>query len=85
MARGRKPKQANGGGANLGIEPVIVVPAYSVRKNTDTTLGPIFNKVAQNKIEARTLAAIRDALLPKLRSDEIRVEETEATVGKATP
>ncbi|MGD0090486.1 MAG: restriction endonuclease subunit S [Planctomycetota bacterium] len=36
-----------------------------------------------NDAQSRTLAALRDALLPKLLSGEIRVQGTERTVGRA--
>jgi type I restriction enzyme S subunit len=34
-------------------------------------------KIAQSERESRTLAALRDALLPKLISGEIRVRDAE--------
>jgi type I restriction enzyme S subunit len=34
---------------------------------------PLFKKVNQNKIQIRTLTALRDTLLPKLMSGEVRV------------
>jgi type I restriction enzyme S subunit len=40
-------------------------------------------KVAQNERESRTLAALRDALLPKLISGELRVPDAERIVGRA--
>lgn len=36
-------------------------------------VGPLLNKIATNRVESRTLATTRDALLPKLISGEIRV------------
>jgi len=43
-------------------------------------MEPIVSKMLNNNLEARTLAAIRDALLPKLLSGEVRVEEAEVVV-----
>ncbi|MEW6526349.1 MAG: restriction endonuclease subunit S [Spirochaetota bacterium] len=37
-------------------------------------INPIFNKILQNKIHIRTLEKLRDTLLPKLMSGEVRVE-----------
>ncbi len=34
---------------------------------------PILNRILANHAESRTLAALRDALLPKLLSGELRV------------
>jgi type I restriction enzyme S subunit len=36
---------------------------------------PIYEKIAQNRLESRTLAELRDTLLPKLISGELRVPE----------
>ncbi len=43
---------------------------------------PIFNRILTNENESRTLAAIRDALLPKLISGELRVPDAERIVGR---
>lgn len=40
----------------------------------------LFHRIKANSAERRTLAELRDALLPKLISGEIRVPEAEATV-----
>jgi type I restriction enzyme S subunit len=37
-------------------------------------IEPSYNRVARNRAENRTLAAQRDALLPKLISGELRVK-----------
>ena len=36
---------------------------------------PLFAKAEANEYESRTLTALRDTLLPKLISGEVRVEE----------
>jgi len=38
---------------------------------------PYFNKIKNNSIQIRTLTQLRDTLLPKLMSGEIRIKETE--------
>lgn len=40
--------------------------------------APLLDRIKANVIESRTLAATRDALLPKLMSGEIRVRDAEA-------
>lgn len=40
-------------------------------------IEPIFQKIAANADESRTLAQTRDLLLPKLMSGEIRVKDAE--------
>lgn len=44
---------------------------------------PIFERIAQNDREDRTLAATRDLLLPKLISGEIRIRDAENMAGGA--
>lgn len=41
---------------------------------------PIYSKIEQNELQSRTLAALRDALLPRLLSGELRVREAERLV-----
>jgi type I restriction enzyme S subunit len=41
--------------------------------------GPLFRLIASNQRESRVLATLRDTLLPKLISGEIRVSATEGT------
>ncbi len=40
------------------------------------TVAPIINRMESNKTESRTLAALRDALLPKLVSGELRASQS---------
>jgi type I restriction enzyme S subunit len=49
-----------------------------------TTVGPLLKRIAANGRESLTLTALRDTLLPKLISGELRVPEAEALV-EATP
>jgi len=46
----------------------------------DATVGPFFYRIVSNEKETRTLAAIRDSLLPKLMSGEIRAKDAAAMV-----
>jgi type I restriction enzyme S subunit len=43
----------------------------------DKTVRPVFFRWISNLHESRTLAALRDALLPKLIRGEIRVKDAE--------
>ena len=62
----------------LDIE--VVLPPAACRASFGRIAGPLFDGVSRNVAEVRTLAAIRDALLPKLISGEIRVR-TESSVA----
>ena len=49
----------------------------------DQTVFVLLDQVQANRAEARTLSQIRDLLLPKLMSGEIRVRDAEKIVGEA--
>lgn len=52
-----------------------VTPAVSVKLAFENAIQPLMERVLLNVKESRTLAAIRDTLLPKLISGEIRVRD----------
>lgn len=49
----------------------------------DEYISPVDDKIRSNVSESRTLADLRDRLLPKLMSGEIRVKEAEKIVEKS--
>jgi type I restriction enzyme S subunit len=49
----------------------------------DRLVAPLFGRIVSNEREARTVAALRDALLPKLISGELRVKKAEQVVAEA--
>jgi type I restriction enzyme, S subunit len=51
----------------------VSLPPFELQRRFVEALGPCWAKQEQNKLESRTLAALRDALLPKLLSGELRV------------
>jgi type I restriction enzyme S subunit len=54
-----------------------VLPAFS------KITGPLLDRIELNRSQSRTLAALRDLLLPKLMSGEIRVKDAEKLLGQA--
>jgi type I restriction enzyme, S subunit len=50
-----------------------LVPNQELLEAMDEIIGPILDRIVTNDLESRTLAALRDALLPKLMSGEVRV------------
>lgn len=56
----------------------IARPASTMAGRYQSIAGPMFEQITANIHESRTLAATRDALLPKLMSGELRVRDTEA-------
>ncbi len=62
---------------NIAYMSEIVVPSAEITEAFDLQCAPFLNRVQANDNESRTLAAIRDALLPKLISGEIRVSDAD--------
>jgi type I restriction enzyme S subunit len=52
------------------------VPDDTIMRIADEQIAPLFNRRIQTYLESRTLAALRDTLLPKLLSGELRVPGT---------
>jgi type I restriction enzyme S subunit len=59
----------------------VAVPAISIPREIDQCLSPLFESVWVREVESRTLAALRDALLPKLISGELRVTKAQRVTG----
>jgi type I restriction enzyme, S subunit len=52
---------------------LVCQPSKEVLAAFDQNIAPIFDRAFANTLESRTLAALRDTLLPKLLSGEVRV------------
>jgi type I restriction enzyme, S subunit len=61
-----------------------LVPPVGIAKAFCDLAAPIFQRITNDLRESQTLAAIRDALLPKLMSGEIRIEDAENVVEATT-
>jgi type I restriction enzyme S subunit len=67
------------GGAYPAVRPEVVAAtkvacvSYTVVSRFSQRVSPLFQKMSQIHQESRTLAALRDVLLPKLLSGEIRI------------
>ena len=55
----------------------VASPPPNVAEAFGAKVEPILQKIYGNLLESRTLAAIRDALLPKLLSGEVRIKDAE--------
>jgi type I restriction enzyme S subunit len=62
---------------------LVAVPPPEVLSKADALIAPLLEKQVENNLEIRILSQLRDTLLPKLLSGEIRVKDAEATVGAA--
>ena len=58
-----------------------LLPDHCVCRAFDEKIEALFERIRSNEDESETLVAIRDTLLPKLLSGEIRVKDAEKMVG----
>jgi len=61
----------------------VVLPPSPLLQGMGTVLGPIIEELWRRPVQSRTLAALRDAVLPKLISGELRVNDAERFVEAA--
>jgi len=59
---------------------IAVAPVESMKK-FDTVIAPQFDQLVSNAQQSRSLAQLRDTLLPKLISGELRVHDAERILG----
>jgi type I restriction enzyme, S subunit len=62
----------------------VVLPPDLLIQEVDPHFRPLIDGIPQRLVQSRTLSAARDALLPKLVSGEIRVENVEDILGRMT-
>ena len=56
----------------------VIKPQDEVLSEYEKLVTPLFNKIERNQQESRRLASIRDTLLPKLMSGDLKVNEIKA-------
>ncbi|SFM66756.1 restriction endonuclease subunit S [Halopseudomonas yangmingensis] len=59
---------------------LIYLPSYELLKVFAECCDPIFAAIKSNELQAQTLTQLRDTLLPRLISGQLRLPEAEATV-----
>mgnify|MGYP001577568212 CR=1 FL=1 len=52
-----------------------IIPPKDKLKAFDSVVEPLFQKIKSNTLQIRTITRLRDTLLPKLMSGEVRVKE----------
>ena len=62
----------------------MVLPPVNVAEAFECTVNSIMERILNNLHESHSLAALRDTLLPKLVSGELRVDETERFIGRSS-
>lgn len=61
-------------------EAFVAVPPPGLLEAASETMQPLFDEALLLDIQSRTLASVRDALLPKLLSGELRIKDAEEFV-----
>ena len=64
-------------------EAFAAVPSDELLKKLDKIQAPLVEKLVQNNLETHILARLRDTLVPKLVSGEIRLRQAERIVAEA--
>ena len=64
---------------SISYFPIILAPK-SIQISFLNLISPFEKQINQNNLQSETLANIRDTLLPKLMSGEIRVKEAETII-----
>lgn len=59
----------------------VIVPSADILRAFDAVVMPIHRQIVQNEQESRTLAGLRDLLLPRLMSGEVQVSQVESVHG----
>jgi len=62
----------------------VVYPQTIVITAFEETIAPVMERIKENLIQARTLATLRNTLLPRLISGQLRLPEAEAMVEGAS-
>ncbi len=65
-------------GADVVVPPVSLVEAF------ERAVAPVLERIRNNLFESHTLAALRDTLLPKLISGELRVKDVDPIIAEVT-
>ncbi len=60
----------------------VPLPEPGIARQFNIIIRPMVSRLHAGIHESRTLAALRDALLPKLISGELRVPDAERIVGR---
>jgi type I restriction enzyme S subunit len=60
----------------------VVAPPAGLIDEFEKRVGPTLERIRSTLLGTRTLAALRDALLPKLISGELRVKDAERFVSE---
>lgn len=69
---------------NIAYMNKMLVPTSRILSCYENLAKPMFDKIAQNEEENQTLEELRDTMLPRLISGELRVDEVNASYAGGT-
>jgi type I restriction enzyme S subunit len=70
--------------SKTNFRPIMVVsPSVAVMQAFEVLARPLYGRIVKCARESRTLSALRDTLLPKLISGDLRVKDAEQLIGRA--
>ena len=61
----------------------VVYPSKREIQTFESTISPVMERIKENLMQAQTLATLRDTLLPRLISGQLRLPEAEALLEEA--
>jgi type I restriction enzyme S subunit len=61
----------------------MIRPSDRIASAFEDIAKSLFDRIELNARQARTLAALRDLLIPRLMSGEIRVDDADRLIGNA--
>ena len=60
----------------------VIIPKPSIMATFGSVVDPIYSQIVSNKQSSRTLAKLRDTLLPKLLSGEVSISQADVNLGE---
>jgi len=60
----------------------VAIPSHEILSAFDGLVGPLLARAQEATFESQTLSALRDALLPKLISGELRIKDAEEFIAR---
>ena len=61
----------------------VMLPPSPLLNAADAIIGPLIEKIWRQDVQSHTLAALRDTLLPKLISGEVRVPDATMLIAES--
>jgi len=60
----------------------VIYPDKKIVEKFEIALNPVMNRIRENLLQSKTLSALRDTLLPRLISGQLRLPDAEAIIEK---